>query len=73
MWVWEDYRDATAGRKNGMDGPDLLTHQKLVFWQWSRRIRIPDWQTTVMLKIDEAYIREMMTPAAEGDKKESET
>lgn len=68
LWVLDDWYDATRGRKlGGMDGPDLLSHEKLVYWQMNRRIRVEPWQITAMLDIDATYVREALTPL-ESDK-----
>lgn len=74
LWVWEDYRDAAKGRgrEGGLDGgPTRLDHEKLVWWQVNRGIRAEQWEITALLDIDEAYLRELMTPPEGEEPKES--
>jgi hypothetical protein len=71
LWVWDDWKDATRGRKlHAMDGPELLTHERVFYWRSNRRIRVSDWQITVMLDLDMAFVSEALTPL-EDDNKES--
>lgn len=65
LWVYDDYRDAVRGRKSGLDGHDRLNHEKLFYWQWNRNIRVPSWQLTAMMDMDDAYLQELVAPLEE--------
>lgn len=72
-WVLEDWKDATRGRRGGMDGIETLNHQKLLYWRLNRDIAVTQWEMDVLLMMDERYLQELQTPLADaGTDKERE-
>jgi hypothetical protein len=45
-----------------MDGPEMLTYDRLGWWMYVRKLEIPDWEIDVLLDLDDAYVREALTP-----------
>ena len=65
-WVIEDWRDATRGRRGGMDGPWGLDHQRLYYWRANRDFEVSSWEIEVLLRMDENYLAELLTPAEDS-------
>lgn len=62
LWVFQDWQDATRGRNYTAEGPQRLNHEGIRCWRENRRIEVSDWEMTVLLEMDEAYLRELTTP-----------